>query len=216
MKPKTFRTIVQVLLGLVIIIMLVYRAGTAEVREGMADASPGFLLMAVMIFLCVVGIMALRWMAFLNLIAVKKLDPPTSLKMIFVGLESVPLFRDCSADVLDRLAQATTEFEFADGAAIVQQGQVGNGLYVVVSGGVRIVAGTDELARLGPDDFFGELSVIDQQPRTATVFAVGETACLALASWDLMAVLEQDPHVAINLLKGLAARLRAADAQLRH
>ncbi len=131
-------------------------------------------------------------------------------------LESVPLFRDCSADILDRLAEATTEFEFANGAAIVQQGQVGNGLYVVVSGGVSIVAGTDELARLGPDDFFGELSVIDQQPRTATAYAVGETVCLALASWDLMAVLEQDPHVAINLLKGLAARLRAADAQLRH
>ncbi len=131
-------------------------------------------------------------------------------------LESVPLFRDCSAEILDRLAEATTEFEFAAGAPIVQQGQVGNGLYIVVSGSVRIVAGTDDLARLGPGDFFGELSVIDQQPRTASAYAADETICLALASWDLMAVLEQDPHVAINLLKGLAARLRAADAQLRH
>ena len=131
-------------------------------------------------------------------------------------LESVPLFRDCSAEVLDRLAGATAEFQFAADAPIVQQGQVGNGLYIVVSGGVSIVAGSDQLARLGPGDFFGELSVIDQQPRTASAYAVGETVCLALASWDLMAVLEQDPHVSINLLKGLAARLRAADAQLRH
>ena len=132
------------------------------------------------------------------------------------SLESVPLFRDCSSEVLDRLAQAMTEFEFVADAPIVQQGQVGNGLYLVVSGGVSIVAGSDELARLGPGEFFGELSVIDQQPRAATVYAIGETHCLALASWDLMAVLEEDPHVAINLLKGLAARLRAADAQLRH
>ena len=132
------------------------------------------------------------------------------------NLESVPLFRDCSSEVLDRLAEAMTEFEFAADAPIVQQGQVGNGLYIVISGGVSIVAGSDELARLGPGEFFGELSVIDQQPRAATVYATGETVCLALASWDLMAVLEQDPHVAVNLLKGLATRLRAADAQLRH
>jgi CRP/FNR family transcriptional regulator/CRP/FNR family cyclic AMP-dependent transcriptional regulator len=132
------------------------------------------------------------------------------------GLESVPLFRDSSSEVLDRLAETMTEFEFAADAPIVQQGQVGNGLYIVVSGGVRIVAGSDELARLGPGEFFGELSVIDQQPRAASVYAVGETVCLALASWDLMAVLEREPHVALNMLKGLAARLRTADAQLRH
>ena len=131
-------------------------------------------------------------------------------------LEKVPLFRDCPSEVVQKLADVTAEFDFAADQPIVQQGQVGNGLYIVVSGGARIVAGSDELARFGPGDFFGELSVIDQQPRAASAYAVGETVCLALASWDLMAVLEQDPHVSINLLKGLAARLRAADAQLRH
>lgn len=131
-------------------------------------------------------------------------------------LESVPLFRDCSSDVLDRLAEATAEFEFSADAPIVQQGQVGNGLYVVVSGGASIVAGSDELARLGPGEFFGELSVIDQQPRAATAYAIGDTVCLALASWDLLAELERDPQLAVNLLRELARRLRRADAQLRH
>jgi CRP-like cAMP-binding protein len=131
-------------------------------------------------------------------------------------LESVPLFRDCSREVLDRLAEMTVEFEFAADAPIVQQGHVGNGLYIVVSGGASIVAGSDELARFGPGDFFGELSVIDQQPRAASAFAVGDTTCLALASWDLMTVLEQDPHLGMNLLKELASRLRSTDAQLRH
>lgn len=131
-------------------------------------------------------------------------------------LESVPLFRDCSSQVLDRLAQATSEFEFAADAPIVQQGQVGNGLYIVVSGGARIVAGNEELARIGPGDFFGELSVIDQRPRSASAYAIGDSVCLALASWDLLAVLEEDPHLAINLLKELVGRLRRADEQLRH
>lgn len=131
-------------------------------------------------------------------------------------LERVPLFRGCSSEVLDRLAAVTSEFAFPDAAPIVQQGQVGNGLYIIVSGGARIIAGTDELARFGPDDFFGELSVIDQRPRAASAYALGETTCLALASWDLMAVLEQDPVLAVNLLRELAGRLREADAQLRH
>ena len=131
-------------------------------------------------------------------------------------LATVPLFRDCSSAVLDRLADITAEFEFRDRALIVQQGQVGNGLYNVVSGGARIVGGSEELARLGPGEFFGELSVIDQKPRAASAFADGQTVCLALASWDLMDVLEREPQLALNLLRELAGRLRRADAQLRH
>jgi CRP/FNR family transcriptional regulator, cyclic AMP receptor protein len=130
-------------------------------------------------------------------------------------LERVPLFRDCSSEALDRLAEVTTEFPFPGEATIVQQGQVGNGLYLIVSGGVRIVAGQEELARLGPGDFFGELSVIDQKPRAASAFALGDTVCLALASWDLVSVLESEPILAMNLLRELAGRLREADAQLR-
>ena len=131
-------------------------------------------------------------------------------------LEQVPLFRDCNPEVLARLAEVTAEFALPADGPIVQQGQIGNGLYIIVSGGARIVAGSEELARLGAGDFFGELSVIDQRPRAATAFAIGDTVCLALASWDLVAVLEREPVLAMNLLKELAGRLRAADAQLRH
>lgn len=131
-------------------------------------------------------------------------------------LEKVPLFRGCAADVVDGLADATGEFLFAQGQPIVQQGQVGNGLYIVVSGSARIVQGTDELARLGPGDFFGELSVIDQRPRAASAYAEGPTICLALASWDLVSVLERDSKLAMNLLRELAGRLRSTDEQLRH
>jgi CRP-like cAMP-binding protein len=131
-------------------------------------------------------------------------------------LAKVPLFRGCSPEAIEQLAAVTAEFAFSDDQAIVQQGQVGNGLHVIISGGARIVASTEELARFGPGDFFGELSVIDQRPRTATARAIGSTVCLALASWDLMSVLEREPQLAKNLLVELASRLRGADEQLRH
>lgn len=131
-------------------------------------------------------------------------------------LERVPLLQGCSADILEQLAEMTSEVEFGDGHPLVQQGQVGNGLLIIVSGGARIVAGSEELARLGPGDFLGELAVIDQQPRSASAFAIGPTTCLALASWDLIALLEREPRLALNLLKQLTARLRQADDRLRH
>lgn len=141
---------------------------------------------------------------------------PLSRQEKIAWLGQVPLLGSCSPEILEQIADATAEQEFPSGEIIVRQGQVGNGLYIVVTGAVRIVAGSDELARLGPGDFFGELAVIDQQPRNATAFADGPTVCLALAAWDLIALLERDSGLAMNLLRELAGRLRRADAQLRY
>jgi CRP-like cAMP-binding protein len=131
-------------------------------------------------------------------------------------LARVPLFHGASAEILDHLVDLTGELTFAAGQPIVLQGQVGNGLYIVVSGQARVVQGTRELDRLGPGDLFGEIAVIDQQPRSASVYAVEPTTCLTIASWDLLALLERDPKLALNLLRELAARVRRADVQLRH
>ena len=130
-------------------------------------------------------------------------------------LARVPLFEGCAPEIIQDIADVATEQTFAHGEMIVRQGQVGNGLCVVMSGAARVVAGSTEIARLGPGDHFGELSVIDQQPRSASVVAEGPTVCLALASWDLLALLRSQPALALNLLRRLAARLRRADAQLR-
>jgi CRP-like cAMP-binding protein len=141
---------------------------------------------------------------------------PLSREEKIAWLAHVPLFAGCSPENIERLADASGEQRFAPGQLIVKQGQVGNGLFLVVSGEVRVTAGDGDLARLGPGETLGELSVIDQQPRSATAIAEGETVCLALASWDLIAMLERDPSLAMNLLRTLASRLRQADARLRH
>jgi CRP/FNR family transcriptional regulator len=69
---------------------------------------------------------------------------------------------------------------------------------------------------LAEGDFFGELAVIDQQPRMASVQAETDTACLALASWDLLALLEKDPALSLNMIKALAERLRSAGERHHH
>jgi CRP/FNR family transcriptional regulator, cyclic AMP receptor protein len=129
-------------------------------------------------------------------------------------LREVPLFRGCAEASLRRLAERTTEVEFRTGTPIVQQGQVGNGLLILVVGSALVQTGDQELARLGPGEVIGELSVIDQEPRMASVTALEPSICLALASWDLLEVLDSDPQLARNLLAELAGRLRAADARI--
>lgn len=129
-------------------------------------------------------------------------------------LRAVPLFRGCAEASLVALAERTTEVDFRPGQVIVQQGQVGNGLFLVIAGTARVTTGEQELAQLGPGDVIGELSVIDQEPRVATVVAIDAVNCLALASWDLLALVDSDPALARNLLSELAARLRATNARV--
>ena len=133
---------------------------------------------------------------------------PMQTQEVASALARVPLFQGISDESMARLAAVTGELDFEAGQFIVLQGQVGTGLYVIVEGEAKVVRGSDELARLGPNDFFGELSVIDQMPRNASVQATMPTRTLALASWDLLDLLETDPKLSLNLIKGLAARVR--------
>lgn len=141
---------------------------------------------------------------------------PTSSEEKAAALARVPLFAGISDESMTRLASVAGELEFEDGQFIVRQGQVGTGLYVILSGTVRVVRGATELARLTETDFFGELAVIDQQPRLASVQADGDVVCLALASWDLLQLLESDSALALNLIRGLTSRIRSLDEQHRH
>jgi CRP-like cAMP-binding protein len=123
-------------------------------------------------------------------------------------LSRVTLFAGLPETSLQALAELAGEAEFGDGDAIVLQGQVGTGLFVIVAGAARVVRGGEELDRLGPGDYLGELAVIDRMPRMASVFAVGPTTCLALASWDLFRRVDGDPELVHSLLRGLALRVR--------
>lgn len=131
-------------------------------------------------------------------------------------LARVQLFHGLATDALKRLADLMGEIRFSAGQQVVSQGQVGNGLYIIVSGKARIQRGDDVIALLESGDFFGELAVLDQQPRSATVIAVQPVTALGLASWDLIAELERDPRLALNLLRELAGRIRDLEDRYVH
>jgi CRP-like cAMP-binding protein len=131
-------------------------------------------------------------------------------------LDRVDLFKGLGGVPLSAVADRAVEVEFPSGRPIARQGEVGTGFFLIVSGGAHVTRDGELVATLGPGDFFGELSLLDQGPRIATVTADGPTVCLAIASWDFERLLEEQPRVAIALLRGVAGRLREITAQHRH
>ncbi len=131
-------------------------------------------------------------------------------------LAGCPLFKGIDADGLAKLAALATSVDFPAGHVIARQGEIGTGFFVIVSGGVRVVRDGTVVARLGPGEFFGELSVLDRMPRNATVAAEAPTSCLALASWDFENVLLAEPALTLAILRGVAMRLREVTESSRH
>jgi CRP/FNR family cyclic AMP-dependent transcriptional regulator len=131
-------------------------------------------------------------------------------------LRRVELFSQVSARALGLIADAAVDIEYPAGGYVVRQGQVGTGFYLIAKGRVRVVRGSTVLATLGPGEFFGELSVLDQAPRVAHVIADEATTCLALASWDFTKILEKNPKIALSVLKVMARRLRGTADHPRH
>ena len=131
-------------------------------------------------------------------------------------LGSMPLFQGLDADDIEGIADRTIEVDYAAGGVIVREGEIGTGFFVVVSGAVHVVRDGETVSTLGRGEFFGELSVLDQRPRNAQVVAAESTSCLALASWDLEAVITEQPRVALAMLRVLAGRLRDVSDAHRH
>lgn len=131
-------------------------------------------------------------------------------------LAAAPLFAGVDAAGLERIADRTVEVAFTNGHVIARQGEVGTGFFMIASGGAKVVRDGQTIATLGPGDFFGELSVLDGRPRIAQVIAEGETICVALATWDLEAVINEQPSVSLALLRALTERLRTLTEAGRH
>jgi CRP/FNR family transcriptional regulator, cyclic AMP receptor protein len=131
-------------------------------------------------------------------------------------LQGVSLFADLSDQALMSIAEVAIEVDFPAGRAIVRQGEVGTGFYLIAVGRGRVVRDGETVAELGPGEFFGELSLLDGRPRIATVNAIEATTCLAIASWDFETLLHAQPGVAIALLRGVAQRLREVSEEPAH
>ena len=125
------------------------------------------------------------------------------------ALAQVPLFAGMPSRFLRRLADKMDEQRFMEGASVVRQGEPGDTFYVIVEGEARVKDANDRtLSRLIPGDFFGEISLMDGGPRTATVVAETKLTTLALSRRDFGTLLRSEPQVTVGLLKHAAALLR--------
>ena len=131
-------------------------------------------------------------------------------------LAAAGIFAEVDAAGMERIAGRAVEVEFPADHVIARLGEIGTGFFVVVDGGVGDIRDGLAVARLGPGEFFGELSVLDGRPRVAQVVADGPTTCLALASWDFEAVLREEPAVALAVVRELARRLRDVTEARHH
>ena len=132
-------------------------------------------------------------------------------------LARVPLFSGLSQRQLKRLARLLKEREYGPGVTVVRQGEMsGVGFFIIAAGEAAVGVDGAEVARLQAGDHFGELGLIAEQVRTATVTAKTKMTCLVMASWDLRAFVKENPDVAWKLLQhlvGLLAEERSRRAQ---
>jgi CRP-like cAMP-binding protein len=132
-------------------------------------------------------------------------------------LRNVPLFEGVPEKHLKSLAKWTTTRRWDAGQTIVTEGQTGLGLYCIESGTVRISkagsSGDQELRTMGPGESFGELALLDDQPRSATVTAVDPTTAVLLDKSQFIAELRTHPEIALPILQTIVGWLRQADAR---
>jgi CRP/FNR family transcriptional regulator, cyclic AMP receptor protein len=131
-------------------------------------------------------------------------------------LSRAPLFEDLDEDGADALRSMVADVELSRGDRLFDEGDAGDRLYVVLEGKIKLTRAASDgrenlLSVLGPGEMFGELSLFDPRPRTASAVAITDARLAALAHADLLNWLTGRPDVALHLLRALARRLRRAN-----
>lgn len=139
----------------------------------------------------------------------------SDLKQTVGFLHKIPLFQGLSNRQYEHLAKRMVERSYEAGHAIVSQDQGGEGFFIIVSGKAEAFRERSDGAKVnvnsfGPTDYFGELALLDDGLRTASVVTSEPTTCLVLTRWDFMSALREDVEMSILILQELAKRFRRA------
>src|SRR3954447_9895335 len=126
------------------------------------------------------------------------------------ALRDFELFAPLGRRELQRIADALTQRTFPAGAAVAREGEVGVGFFLIEDGRAPGTIGGRELGRLGPGDHFGEISLILDTPRTATVTADTDLRCWGMTSWEFRRLVETNATISWKVLESTALKLRAA------
>jgi CRP/FNR family cyclic AMP-dependent transcriptional regulator len=131
-------------------------------------------------------------------------------------LSSVPLFEGLSKRELESLLSVAKQIEFDEGHDIVAEGATGVGFHLLLEGEAHVLIGGRKRATLRSGDYFGEMSLIDGGPRSATVRTSTPVRTLALTSWAFLPLLDKNPSIAKKMLTEMSKRLRAIERSLTH
>ncbi len=138
---------------------------------------------------------------------------------VAITLDAIPLFAHLDKEELARIGEVARERSYPKNSVILFEDDPGDALYVVVSGRVKVVLiGEDGreviLSTMDKGDFFGEMSLIDDEPRSAHVIAMENSRLLVLRRDDFHRCLDTTPRIALGLLRALSKRLRQANSQI--
>lgn len=128
------------------------------------------------------------------------------------ALASAPLFQGLDRKHIRSIAKRARVIDYAAGHVIIEQGSGGfGGMGVVLSGSCTVKKGESVIGRVLPGQVFGEMSLIDDRPRSATITADEPTQAAEISTWEFRSTIKENPEMAINLLKTLSGRIRDSD-----
>ena len=125
-------------------------------------------------------------------------------------IKQVPLFNDLDKSELTGLASSMKERQFDEGSTVATEGQTGIGFFIIDEGEATVTVQGREVRTLKHGDYFGEVALIDDGARTATITAETDLVCQGLTYWEFRPLVQQNATIAWNLLRTLAHRLRTA------
>jgi CRP/FNR family transcriptional regulator, cyclic AMP receptor protein len=123
----------------------------------------------------------------------------------------IPLFRAMEDKELKALANLSKVMTFGKGDLIVREGEAGLGFYLIEEGEAIVRHRDKKVATLGRGDFFGEMALLDEQPRSADVMATEPTRCLVLLRWNFWSMVSKNPNIVRGLLREMSRRLRESN-----
>ncbi|MGZ8696724.1 MAG: cyclic nucleotide-binding domain-containing protein [Gaiellaceae bacterium] len=119
-------------------------------------------------------------------------------------LKRVPIFADLDAKELERIAASMKQRTFKAGDTVTSEGQTGVGFFVIEEGEAMVTVGGDERRKLGPGDYFGEVALLTESARTATITAETDLRCYGLTSWEFRPLVETHGSIAWKLLQAMS------------
>ena len=125
----------------------------------------------------------------------------------------VPLFSDLERRELERIADSFKERHYSAGDTVASEGQSGAGFFVIGDGTATVSVKGQDRGTLGPGQYFGEIALIDEGSRTATITAETDMTCYGMTFWEFRPIVETDARIAWKLVQALAHKLREADAR---